>query len=199
MADYEKQFRQADAVCGPTFPEFRAFFAEYGGAPLRVLDLGCGQGRDTLMIARLGHTVHAIDLAPTGIKQVMEDADRAGLSITGEVADVRHVTLRDTYDVVVLDRVLHQFGSDDDRDIVLRKAVGCVRPGGYVLVSDTPAHLPQIRAFFEHRCQPGRIAEPKRGFLFVQLVARIRGGDQSRDGTWATPHRPDAPPSSGSG
>ena len=42
-----------------------------------VLDLGCGQGRDPLFIARKGHTFLSVDAAQTGIKQILKTS-RAG-------------------------------------------------------------------------------------------------------------------------
>ena len=37
-----------------------------------VLDLGCGQGRDALFIARRGHILLGVDAAQTGIKQILK-------------------------------------------------------------------------------------------------------------------------------
>jgi len=53
--------------CGQPFPEFVQFFVDFDQVNASVLDLGCGQGRDALFIARMGHDVLGVDLSPTGI------------------------------------------------------------------------------------------------------------------------------------
>jgi tellurite methyltransferase len=47
-----------------------AFVLEGRAAPLRVVDLGCGAGRDTLPLLAKGHTVHAIDREQAAIDRL---------------------------------------------------------------------------------------------------------------------------------
>ena len=88
MTDYEKQYQKSRDVCGPPFREFVAFFERYHKTRAKVLDLGCGQGRDALFIARKGHHVLGVDISRTGISQMLEEAEREGLDVCGVVADV---------------------------------------------------------------------------------------------------------------
>lgn len=57
----------------------------------RILELGCGQGRDTLFFAARGFEVVACDYAESGVRIVTEKAMKAGLSfrVRTEVHDVR--------------------------------------------------------------------------------------------------------------
>ena len=48
-----------------------------------VLDLGCGQGRDSLFISRKGHTVLGVDAAQTAIKQMLKLAVLENLNVKG--------------------------------------------------------------------------------------------------------------------
>lgn len=175
MADYEKQFRNDPAACGAPFPEFRAFFNALNAEGLRVLDLGCGQGRDALMVAELGHHVHGVDNAPTGVAQMLEAAQSMNLSVTGEVADIREFVPGKSYDVVLLDRVLHQLPTDMDRNSVLLTASRCVRQTGHLLIADTPKHVPMIREFFEHIESAWAVVKRQKSFLFVQKNAESAG------------------------
>jgi len=53
-----------------------------------VLDLGCGQGRNAIWLARQGHHVTALDLSPVAIEQAKAWALQAGVDIEFRVADL---------------------------------------------------------------------------------------------------------------
>ena len=65
--NYDQHYRAGRGQCGDPFPEFVAFFDSDDRQRARVLDLGCGQGRDALLAARLGHAVVGVDLCAIGI------------------------------------------------------------------------------------------------------------------------------------
>jgi cyclopropane fatty-acyl-phospholipid synthase-like methyltransferase len=46
-----------------------------------VLDVGCGQGRNTVFLARRGFSVDALDPSPVAVEQVGSLADEKGLSV----------------------------------------------------------------------------------------------------------------------
>ncbi len=56
-----------------------------------ILELGGGQGRDTLFFAQNGFTVHVLDYCQSGIETISKKADAMGLSlrITAKCHDVR--------------------------------------------------------------------------------------------------------------
>jgi SAM-dependent methyltransferase len=58
-----------------------------------VLELGAGQGRDTLYLARRGFHVHALDYAPEGLDSIEAKAGAAGLAdrVTLGLHDVRQL------------------------------------------------------------------------------------------------------------
>lgn len=173
MTDYEKQFRKCRNACGEPFPEFVRFFEEYSGGPAAVLDLGCGQGRDSLLAAAYGHTVLGVDSSPTGVSQMQEAAAERGLVVEGVVADVVRYRPRRKYNVVILDRILHLLRDDRERVSVLRMASRATRLKGHVLIADTPKHQPLIRKFF--RNAGGSMSTPRKGVLFVQRMRREFG------------------------
>lgn len=150
VTNYDEEYRRCESACGEPFGEFVAFFDSLESR-LSVLDLGCGQGRDSLMAARRGHSVHGVDLSPTGIAQLAAIAKSEQLSLKCEVADVEKFEPKREYDVVVIDRVLHMLASDQRRISLLEKAVKWVQPGGFVLIADTRRHRELIRIFFEER------------------------------------------------
>ena len=168
MTDYEKQYQESRDVCGPPFSEFVTFFERYHEAGAMVLDLGCGQGRDALFIARMGHHVFGVDTSSTGIAQMLEDAQRQKLDVRGVVADIVEYEPAGNYDVVILDRVLHMLKGDGDRLAVLEKARASTKSGGFVLIADTPKNLPLIRRFFEAETDGWAKVRDRKGFIFLQ-------------------------------
>ena len=58
----------------------------------KVLELGCGQGRDTLYFAKRGLDVHALDYSEQGIEALARKARETGLStrIVTRIHDVRN-------------------------------------------------------------------------------------------------------------
>ncbi len=170
--DYEKLYQQQRHVLGDPTNEFVAFFDQYEKQNADVLDVGCGQGRDALFIARIGHHVVGVDISSTGIAQLLEDTESEGLNIEGVVADLREYKPEDEYDVIVVDRTLHMLDADM-RLRVLERVCHSTRYGGFVLIADEKSNLPGMREFFEQDSNNWTILKDKRGFLFVQKRALL--------------------------
>ena len=169
MTDYELEYRKGRGVCGEPFPEFVAFFAEYPGRNSTVLDLGCGQGRDALFIARLGHHVRGIDVSETGIAQMLDDAKAEGLAVQGQVADVTDYTPESSFDVVIIDRVLHMLKQPEQRDSLLAKARHHTNPDGYILVADVPSNRELIVGAFRE-APKWEVVDSTKNFTFAHHV-----------------------------
>jgi len=88
----------------PTSPAVRAAWtaaieALLPGPPARVLDCGAGTGFVSLIAARLGHEVTALDLSPAMLDKLRAAADRQGLRIDVVVGDATEAP--DGFDVVI--------------------------------------------------------------------------------------------------
>jgi SAM-dependent methyltransferase len=168
LVDYDKHYRKGRGQCGEPFAEFVTFFDGYEWENASVLDLGCGQGRDALFIARHGHSVIGVDLSEIGIRQMTDDARAEGLDVTGVVGDVLDYKSRRKFDVVILDRVLHLLLDDGERDAALRLAARLTAKGGHLLIADTPKHRKQIHGFFETRPQAWTVTKQSKNFSFAR-------------------------------
>ena len=93
-----------------------------------VLDVACGRGRHSLLMARAGFDVHAVDRSAAAIAQLREVADQLGLTIFTQQIDLETSPPPDLgsrrYDVVLGFNYLH-------RPLMpaIREAV---RPGGRI-------------------------------------------------------------------
>lgn len=73
----------------------------------KVLDLGCGEGRNVLFLAEKGLDVTAVDISEAGIAKLRHLADQKRLVIATEVQDMREYTFQDTYNLIVAHGCLH--------------------------------------------------------------------------------------------
>jgi SAM-dependent methyltransferase len=96
----------------------------------RVLDAGCGEGRNSAYLARLGATVDAVDVSPLAVEHARATWGTVP-GVTWSVGDLRAVALPAAhYDLVVLDSVLHWLADAADADQVLGRMRAATRPGG---------------------------------------------------------------------
>lgn len=77
---------------GLTDPAVRAAWADLliqhlPAAPARILDVGCGTGSLSLLLAEMGHKVAGIDFAPEMIAVAKAKAEQAGTHISFDVQD----------------------------------------------------------------------------------------------------------------
>jgi SAM-dependent methyltransferase len=93
QAHWENTFLETEDMFGdePSEPARRAAELFKNEGKVRILELGAGQGRDTMFFAREGFHVHALDYSATGLMGIKEKAEELGLSqsITTLLHDIR--------------------------------------------------------------------------------------------------------------
>ncbi len=140
---YETLYAEHRHALGDPFPEVVTYF-ESSKSPKRVLDLGAGQGRDAILIAKLGHHVHAVDLSPTGLAQLAEDSKN--LKVSTEVADLSDYTPKETYDIILIDRTLHMLGVDTGLAL-LDRLLPALNMTGEIYILDEKKDVPAYAQF----------------------------------------------------
>ncbi|MEU0158695.1 class I SAM-dependent methyltransferase [Streptomyces sp. NPDC006261] len=113
--------------------------------PGDALELGCGEGGDTLWLARQGWRVTAVDLSAVAVERLTALARSLGLGdrVTAERHDLGASfpeSPEDGFDLVTA-HYLHT-PYDLDRAAVLRRAAHTLRPGGRLLVVDHGSTAP---------------------------------------------------------
>lgn len=102
--------------------------------PMRVLDAGCGYGRNLLFLLRGGCEIFAVDADPGAVAHVRQLSAtlQTGLPSTNfQVAPIQHLPFPDDFaEVVICNSVLHFARDEQDFRAMLREMWRVLRPGG---------------------------------------------------------------------
>lgn len=105
---------------------------------MRILDAGCGSGRNLVYLLRAGYDIAAIDLAPSAVAATRQLAAALAPSISADnfrVEAVEDLSFpRESFDVVISSAVLH-FARDDAAFRAMLDAMWrALQPGGLLFV-----------------------------------------------------------------
>lgn len=164
--DYDKLYDETPDALGPPTNVFVEFFARLDRTGARILDLGCGQGRDAIFIARAGHHVVGVDISANGIRDLTTVAKRDDLPVKGIVADITDFTPEGAFDIILIDRTLHMLDRDT-RNRVLRGLLDHVATGGWLLIADERANIPDFETVIAADGASWTIEFPKKSILFA--------------------------------
>ncbi len=104
-----------------------------GSVSGRVLDVGCGTGEHTILLAQAAYDVLGVDGAPSAVEQARRNAEVRGVKARFEVADALNLGSSPTYDTIVDSALFHIF-DDSDRATYVRSLYGATHPGSVVHV-----------------------------------------------------------------
>lgn len=97
--------------------------------PGRALDVGMGQGRNAIFLAKNGWAVTGFDSSDEGVRQAKAEAVRLGLQLTASVDTIEAFAFgAEQWDLIVL--------TYEPTKAIAPKVVGALRPGGIVVVED---------------------------------------------------------------
>jgi SAM-dependent methyltransferase len=98
----------------------------------RVLDVGAGTGRNALALARRGHPVDAVEMAPKFADIIRAEAESESLGVRVIQTDVFTAMegVRDEYQLMVLAEVVPDFRTAQELRGVFELATDCLAPDG---------------------------------------------------------------------
>ncbi len=97
----------------------------------RILDLGCGNGRHAIELARRGMRVVCLDLSAALLQHARDRAAAAGLSFPMVRSDMRHLPFRRVFDAVLsFFTSFGYFESDEENFAVIQSVAAVLKPGG---------------------------------------------------------------------
>ncbi len=109
-----------------------------------ILDLGCGNGRIAINLAKQGYRVVGIDISPVFIEDALRKAREHGVCdrtvfIAGDVLDLERVVGRYSFDATILywSTIIGYYVDESVDERILRNIWNITRDGGYLLILNT--------------------------------------------------------------
>ncbi|MCL4234660.1 MAG: methyltransferase domain-containing protein, partial [Deltaproteobacteria bacterium] len=132
----EKRWGEDMAALG-LYPTEEALLSRHVPVGARVLNIGCGGGREALAMARTGRIVTALDLNAVFVDSLARRAAEAGLDIECRVMDALALDVPPaSFDAVVMvGQLIGHIRGRRNRIAALRKAFEAVRPYGVGIFS----------------------------------------------------------------
>lgn len=114
---FDDTYKEHTEMFGHPYQELQDYFKSRQTKG-KLLDVGCGQGRDALFLASLGYEVTAVDSSKVGVEQMLHSATEKGIKINGIVDDVLDLQLDLKYDVILFDMLLHAFDKAHQQELL---------------------------------------------------------------------------------
>ena len=161
--------------------------------PLRILDLGAGNGWLSYRLASLGHRPIAVDLQTNlfdGLGAAVHYEDALPTLFPRFQAELDRLPFGDDqFDFAIFNASFHY---SENYDMTLGEAIRCLRPGGTVVIADSPTYS-------REECGQEMLAERRRefqkrfGFSSASLASReyltgdiLTGLEARHDVRWET-------------
>lgn len=123
-------------------------------SPCKVLDLGCGQGRNSLYLSLLGYDVTSWDHNPNSLQFLVETAQKEQLNIKSALYDINSANIQENYDFIV-STVVFMFLNAQAVPNIIENMQQHTNVGGYNLIvaamdtADVPCPMPFSFTFKE--------------------------------------------------
>ncbi len=128
----------------------------------RVLDIGCGNGRNMILPRRLGHEVVGVDFSINLLRIAQEKLSMRELADSGHIVGGDAASLpfkEDIFDAALYIATLHHIPSEKDRLRSLEELKRCLRPGGSALISVWALDQPKFEDLLKRRSEDPNYAD----------------------------------------
>ncbi len=105
----------------------------------RALDLGAGEGADSIRLALMGYTVTAVEVSEVACEKIKTFAADAGVDVGVVTADIGEFQPDGQFDLVICNGVLHYI---KDKTRVIGRMHAATKPGGLNVVSSWTTFTP---------------------------------------------------------
>lgn len=120
-----------------------------------ILDVGCGEGRNSTFLAGQGHIIDAFDISEAGIAKAIAIAKEQNVCVNFFTRDLENYKFAQEYDVILSHGVLH-LPEKNIRDRFIIEAQKHTKIGGYHIIGiftnrlpATPDNAPFTKSLFD--------------------------------------------------
>jgi 2-polyprenyl-3-methyl-5-hydroxy-6-metoxy-1,4-benzoquinol methylase len=110
-----------------------------------ALDVGCGIGRWSLELARLGHDVTAVDLSSRMIERAQARAREAGVACRFAVGDAAGLALGRSFDLILCVTVLQHITDPAAAEAAIARLAAHLSPSGELVLLEAAPSLATTR------------------------------------------------------
>jgi len=138
---WDQRYQTPDYIFGTAPNVFLASQVKRFRPKDRVLDVGCGEGRNSVWLAELGCEVVGLDVSPLALDKARRLAAERGVAVQYVQTDIRHWQWSPAqFDAVVC--VFIQFAEPEQRERLFDGFLTTLKPGGLlVLQGYTPKQI----------------------------------------------------------
>ena len=142
---------------------------KYNVLPCRAIDVGAGEGRNSLYLASLGFDVYAIEPSEVGANKISQRSNAQGIKVSVLNTDILNTTkdLKDIGFAVALTSLEHMY--HDDLLKAVKEIKRVLKPGGYVyalvFTEEDPGYKQDLQnasecaLFIKHYFKKGELRE----------------------------------------
>ena len=113
---------------------------------LRVLDAGCGEGKNSVYLASKGAQVDAFDISEYALKNAKSNYSSVK-NVNWQMVDIRNLALpRAHYDVTIAYGLLHCLSTPSEIESVVHTLQNATKDGGYNVVCAFNSRFQDLRA-----------------------------------------------------
>lgn len=98
----------------------------------RVLDLGAGEGADSIRLAKLGFKVDAIEISDIGIEKIKRRAEINCVKVNAVCCDMREYSITEDYDIILCNGSLHYI---ENKEEIVKNMMQHTKIGGINCIS----------------------------------------------------------------
>lgn len=129
---YEKLYEGESYYWGTEPADFleKLIALKLPGPEIKVLDIGCGEGKDAVYMAQQGYSVMAFDLTASGIRKTMRLAEERGVkTLHAYVDDINDFETAETFDIIYSTGTI-QYLKDENIPDFFEKVWRLTKPNG---------------------------------------------------------------------
>lgn len=141
---WDQRFAAPEYIFGTEPNRFLASHADRFRPGDEVLDVACGEGRNSVWLARRGCRVTGIDISPLALEKARRLAEDHAVTVDWQQGDIRTVDWAGArFDAIVC--IFIQFAAPEDRDRLFDGFRDALKPGGIVVLQGYTARQLEYR------------------------------------------------------